>query len=108
DLPGSLRMRVFAPLLVLVGRLMQGLSAGAEVGGVSVYLSELATPGNKGFYVSFQSASQQMAVVFAAVIGIALTASLGAGQIQDWGWRIPMLVGSAMIPFIYLIRRSLR
>jgi MHS family citrate/tricarballylate:H+ symporter-like MFS transporter len=55
---------------VLIGRLLQGFSAGVELGGVSVYLSEIATPGNKGFYTSFQSASQQVAIFVAAIIGL--------------------------------------
>lgn len=64
-------------MLVLVGRLLQGFSAGVELGGVSVYLSEIATHGNKGFYTSWQSASQQVAIVVAALIGYALNATLG-------------------------------
>ena len=64
--PGYAVIGVAAPLLVVVGRLLQGFSAGVELGGVSVYLSEIATPGHKGFYVAWQSASQQCAVVFAA------------------------------------------
>jgi MFS family permease len=105
--PGYATLGVVAPLLILSGRLLQGFSAGAEVGGVSVYLSELATPGNKGFYVAFQSASQQVAVVFAAVLGLIVNTSLGADAVQEWGWRIPMLIGCALIPFIFMIRRSL-
>src|ERR1700754_606255 len=57
--PGYATIGLFAPALVLIGRLLQGFSAGAELGGVSVYLSEMATPGRKGFYTSWQSASQQ-------------------------------------------------
>ena len=68
-LPGYGKIGVLAPLLVVCGRLLQGFSAGVELGGVSVYLSEIATPGHKGFYVSWQSASQQCAVVFAALLG---------------------------------------
>ncbi len=60
--PGYATIGLLAPLLVLSGRLLQGFSAGMELGGVSVYLSEIATPGHKGFYVSWQSASQQVAV----------------------------------------------
>src|SRR5476649_1502657 len=56
---------VAAPVIVLGGRLLQGFSAGVELGGVSVYLAEISTPGRKGFFVSWQSASQQAAVVFA-------------------------------------------
>jgi MFS family permease len=64
-----------APILVLIGRLLQGFSAGVELGGVSVYLAEMATPGNKGFYVSWQSASQQVAIIVAAAIGYLLSTS---------------------------------
>ena len=64
--PSYATIGMLAPLLVVLGRLLQGFSAGVELGGVSVYLSEMATPGNKGFYVSWQSASQQIAVMFAA------------------------------------------
>ena len=71
--PGYAIIGIIAPLLVLTGRLLQGFSAGMELGGVSVYLSEIATPGNKGFYVSWQSASQQAAVMFAALLGVLLT-----------------------------------
>src|SRR6202048_1718447 len=64
---------VAAPVIVLIGRLLQGFSAGVELGGVSVYLSEIATPGNRGFYTSFQSASQQVAIFVAAIIGFGLS-----------------------------------
>jgi len=64
--PGFATIGYAAPFLVLVGRLLQGFSAGVELGGVSVYLSEMATPGHKGFYVSWQSASQQVAIIVAA------------------------------------------
>ena len=74
--PGYATIGLIAPLLVLAGRLLQGFSAGMELGGVSVYLSEIATPGNKGFYVSWQSASQQAAVMFAALVGVMLTSTL--------------------------------
>ena len=96
-LPGYVAIGLAAPLLVLVGRLLQGFSAGVELGGVAVYLSEIATPGRKGFYVAWQSASQQVAVMFAAVIGLVLTSTLSTGQIQQWGWRIPFLAGCALI-----------
>src|ERR1700751_2366642 len=61
---------IAAPILVLIGRLVQGFSAGVELGGVSVYLSEIATPGNKGFYPSFQSSSQQVAIFLASLLGL--------------------------------------
>jgi len=105
--PGYVTIGLLAPILVVLGRLLQGFSAGVELGGVSVYLSEIATPGHKGFYVSWQSASQQLAVVFAAILGVALTSFLNARQMAEWGWRVPLLVGCAIIPFLFIIRRSL-
>src|SRR5215831_4185760 len=80
--PGYAAIGLLAPLFVLVGRLLQGFSAGMELGGVSVYLSEIATPGHKGFYVSWQSASQQVAVMFAALIGVLLHSSLPQEKIM--------------------------
>ena len=73
------RIGVAAPIIVLIGRLLQGFSAGVELGGVSVYLSEIATPGNRGFYTSFQSSSQQVAIFVAAIIGFALN-EIDAGR----------------------------
>jgi MFS family permease len=106
--PGYETIGLFAPILVVLGRLCQGFSAGVELGGVSVYLSEIATPGHKGFYVSWQSGSQQVAVVFAGVLGYALSNLMAPDDLQAWGWRIPLIVGCMIIPFIYMIRRTLR
>ncbi|MDT3718245.1 MFS transporter [Pseudomonas oryzihabitans] len=105
--PGYAQIGLWAPALVLLGRLLQGFSAGAELGGVSVYLSEIATPGRRGFYTSWQSASQQVAIVVAAGLGYALNATLSAEQLTDWGWRLPFVVGCLIVPFIFFIRRSL-
>jgi MFS transporter, MHS family, citrate/tricarballylate:H+ symporter len=106
-LPGYGAIGLAAPLLVLGGRLLQGFSAGVELGGVSVYLSEIAPPERKGFFVSWQSGSQQVAVMFAAALGIALSVSLSTDQMSQWGWRIPLFAGCALLPFLYLMRRSL-
>jgi len=106
-IPGYATVGLLAPLIVVAGRLVQGFSAGVEIGGVSVYLAEIATPGHKGFYVSWQSASQQIAVIFAALLGLILANMLPPDQMQGWGWRIPLLIGSMLIPFVFLLRRSL-
>jgi len=105
--PGYARIGLFAPLLVLLGRLLQGLSAGVELGGVSVYLLEIAPEGRRGFFVSWQSATQQLAVVFAALLGLILTATISSASMTRWGWRIPLLTGCLMIPFLLQLRRSL-
>jgi MFS family permease len=96
-----------APVIVLLGRLVQGLSAGVELGGVSVYLAEIATPGREGFYVSWQSASQQVAVMLAALLGVVLVRLLPAEVMADVGWRIPLLAGCLLLPLVLRLRRSL-
>jgi MFS family permease len=106
-IPGYETLGLLAPIIIVGGRLVQGFSAGVELGGVSVYLAEIATPGHKGFYVSWQSASQQVAVMFAASLGMLLSSLLPADQMAAWGWRIPLIVGCMIIPFIFLLRRTL-
>lgn len=111
--PSYAAIGVAAPIIVLIGRLLQGFSAGVELGGVSVYLSEIATPGNRGFYTSFQSASQQVAIFVAAIIGYVLNVVMpgdtffnSAGGIAKW--RIPFFIGCLIIPVIFMLRRSLQ
>jgi MHS family citrate/tricarballylate:H+ symporter-like MFS transporter len=105
--PGYETIGLFAPAIVLIGRLLQGFSAGAEMGGVSVYLAEIATPGNKGFFTSWQSASQQVAIIVAAALGYGLNQWMAPTMIADWGWRIPFFVGCMIVPFIFFLRRNL-
>jgi MFS family permease len=79
-----------------------------EIGGCSVYLAEIATPGNRGFYCAWQSGSQQVAVMLSAALGVALTYILPPEQMTLWGWRIPLLIGCAIIPLVFWLRRSLQ
>ena len=105
--PAYATIGMLAPILVLAGRLLQGFSAGVELGGVSVYLSEMATPGRKGFYVAWQSASQQAAIMVAALLGFLVDREFSRAQIDDWGWRIPFFIGCMILPFVFYVRRSL-
>ncbi len=106
--PGHATIGLAAPLLVLIGRLLQGFSAGVELGGVSVYLAEIATPGRKGFYVSWQSASQQVAIIVAAALGYWLNVTFVPQEIADFYWRVPFFVGCLIVPVLFIIRRSLQ
>ena len=106
--PGYATIGVAAPIIVVLGRLLQGFSAGVELGGVSVYLAEIATPGTKGFVTSFQSASQQIAVFVAALIGYVVSQTLAPEAITAWGWRIPFLIGCLIVPLIFVLRGSLQ
>jgi MHS family citrate/tricarballylate:H+ symporter-like MFS transporter len=106
--PGYSYIGIFAPILVLIGRLIQGVAAGVELGGVSIYLAEIAPPNQRGFYVSWQSASQQLAVVAAALIGYLLTKYITNDQMNSFGWRIPFLIGCFIVPFVFYQRRNLK
>ncbi len=105
--PGYETIGLLAPVLVLIGRLLQGFSAGVELGGVSVYLAEMAPPGRRGFFVAWQSGSQQVAIMVAAVIGFAVNRLLAPEGVAAWGWRVPFFIGCLIIPFLFYIRRSL-
>ena len=105
--PSYATIGVAAPAIVLIGRLLQGFSAGVEIGGVSVYLSEISTPGNRGFYTSFQSSSQQVAIFVAAIIGYLLSEAMPPATVAAWGWRIPFFIGCLIIPLIFFLRRTL-
>jgi metabolite-proton symporter len=105
--PAYRTIGILAPIVVLLGRLLQGFSAGVEVGGASVYLSEIATPGHRGFYCAWQSASQQVAVVFAALLGVVLSAVVPPAGMDQWGWRVPFIIGCLIVPLLFWLRRSL-
>ena len=106
--PGYATLGFAATALIFIGRLAQGFSAGVELGGVSVYLSEIAEPHNRGFMTSWQSASQQVAVIFAATLGYIVSLAFTKAQVDAWAWRIPFFVGCAIIPFIFWLRKSLQ
>ena len=110
--PAYATIGIAAPIIVVIGRLLQGFSAGVELGGVSVYLAEISTPGNRGFYTSFQSSSQQVAIFVAAIIGYVLSEAIQVDTITVWGWpisawRIPFFIGCLIIPVIFFLRRTL-
>jgi len=106
--PGYATLGALAPVIVVLGRLIQGFSAGVELGGVSVYLAEIATPGHKGFYVSWQSGSQQIAVILVALLGVWLATVISPADMLQWGWRIPFLIGCLIIPLLFILRASLK
>jgi metabolite-proton symporter len=105
--PGYRTIGLIAPIVVVLGRLLQGFSAGVELGGVSIYLAEIATPGHRGFYCAWQSASQQVAVICAALMGVTLASILPPDSMVLWGWRVPFLIGCLIVPLLFWLRRSL-
>lgn len=106
--PSYAQIGILAPIIVVIGRLLQGFSAGAELGGVSVYLAEIAPKNKKGFYVSWQSGSQQVSTIVAGLFGVGLHYVFGDLVVSEWGWRIPFVFGCLVVPFLFVIRRTLQ
>jgi MHS family proline/betaine transporter-like MFS transporter len=98
---------IAAPLVLLAGRLLQGFSAGGEVGGAAAYLLESATPDRRGRVASWLQASMGLANILGALMAFSVTATLTAAQVRDWGWRIPFLLGLLIAPAGLMLRRTL-
>jgi MHS family proline/betaine transporter-like MFS transporter len=98
DLVGPL-----APSIVLAGRLVQGFSAGGEFGSATALLAE-QDPRWRGFFASWQFASQALTVVLATSFGVILSTMLEAEQLNSWGWRIPFVFGLLIGPIAIYIR----
>lgn len=105
--PSYAQIGAAAPVLVIFFRLVQGFALGGEVGPTTAFLVEAAPPARRGFYASLQYTTQDAGVLVAGLIGTVLAATLSADQLQDWGWRVAMLVGAAIVPFGLWIRREL-
>lgn len=93
-----------APLLIVIARLLQGLSAGGEFGSATAMLIEYAPPRQRGFYGSWQFFGQFVAAVVAAVMGWLVTRQLPASFVAGWGWRLPFLFGVLIGPIGFYIR----
>ena len=98
---------VWAGVLAVSFRMVQGFALGGELGPSTAYLLEAAPPHRRGFYVSFQFATQNVAVLAAGLVGLALSSRLGPGALQAWGWRAAMGLGVIVVPFGWLLRRRL-
>jgi MFS family permease len=103
--PGYATIGVLAPILVIVARILQGVSVGAEFASATAMLVEYAPPGRKMTYGSFQMCSQALALALSAFSGYALATLLTPEALQGWGWRIPFLLGALITPLGFYIRR---
>jgi MFS transporter, MHS family, proline/betaine transporter len=106
--PAHATIGVLAPVLLLCGRLLQGLSAGGEIGSASAFLAESAGNGERGKVAAWQEASMGMSNILGALVAFTVTTSLSVEQTQRWGWRIPFLIGVLIVPAGLLLRRSVR
>lgn len=98
---------IAAPIVIVLARLIQGFSAGGEVGASTTLLIEYATPRNRGYYASWQFASQGLGVTIGATLAGVLSATLSPEAMDAWGWRVPFAVGVLILPVGLYIRRQL-
>ncbi|WKV49932.1 MFS transporter [Dickeya fangzhongdai] len=106
-LPGYATIGVWAPLLLLIARLFQGLSVGGEYGTSATYMSEVALEGRKGFYASFQYVTLIGGQLLALLVVVILQQVLSDTDLRTWGWRIPFALGAALAVVALFLRRSL-
>lgn len=106
-IPSYAAIGIWAPLLVLFARLVQGFALGGEVGPTTAFLLEAAPVKKRGLYTAWQGASQSIASMTAGLIGVVLSIALTAASLEAWGWRIAFLFGALTLPFGLAIRRSL-
>ncbi|MEA3094975.1 MAG: transporter, family, proline/betaine transporter [Caballeronia sp.] len=95
------------PVILVIARLIQGFSAGGEVGASTTLLLEQAPPNRRGLYASWQFASQGLAALAGALTGVALTSLLTTAQLESWGWRVPFLIGTLIVPVGWWLRKTL-
>ncbi|EON10694.1 MULTISPECIES: MFS transporter [Pandoraea] len=105
-MPTYTSIGVLAPVGIVIARMVQGFSAGGEFGSATAFLAEHA-PQRRGFFSSWQVASQGLTTLLAAGFGALLTGNLSPEAMASWGWRVPFFFGLLIGPVAYYIRRRL-
>lgn len=105
--PGYETIGVAAPILLVLARLLQGLSVGGEYGTSATYLSEMATKEQRGFYSSFQYVTLISGQLIALGVLIALQQTLSTEQLESWGWRVPFFIGAFCAVAALYLRRGM-
>ena len=106
-LPTYATIGAWAPALLLVARLLQGLSVGGEYGTVATYMSEVALKGQRGFFSSFQYVTLIGGQLLAVLVVVVLQQVLDDAELRAWGWRIPFAIGAVAAVVALVLRRSL-
>ena len=106
-LPTYDQIGIAAPILLLVARLLQGLSVGAEYGTGATYISEISTPGRRSFFGSFQYFTIIAGQLLALLTIVALQNMLDPADLKSWGWRIPFAIGAFGALVVVYLRRSM-
>src|SRR5258708_1957161 len=96
-----------APLIIVFARLLQGFSAGGEFGSATALLIEAAPFSRRGFYGSFQMASQAASLLLGAIVGSIITRNMSPEALMSWGWRVPFIFGLIIGPVGFYLRRNM-
>jgi MHS family citrate/tricarballylate:H+ symporter-like MFS transporter len=105
--PSYASIGALAPVLVIMFRLLQGFALGGEVGPSTAFLLEAAPSSRRGLYASLQATSADAAALVAGLVGVVLASTLDSAQLDAWGWRVAQLLGVCIIPFAFVLRRTL-
>ncbi len=105
--PGHATIGDAAPVILLLARLLQGLSVGGEYGASATYMSEMAGRKRRGFWSSFQYVTLIMGQLVAALVLVILQNTLSKEDLAEWGWRIPFFVGAALAVVVFWIRTGI-
>lgn len=105
--PSYASIGLAAPVMLLIGRLLQGFSAGGEIGSAAAFLVEHAPVDRTGRSTAWLQASMGMSNILGALLAFAITATLSTGAVIAWGWRIPFAIGLSIVPFGFFLRRTL-
>src|SRR5688572_11397876 len=104
--PTYAQIGFFAPLLLAIARLAQGLSLGGQYTSTATFLTEMAPDERRGFYASFVFVSAAAGILFASALGALLTNTLTGDQMRAWGWRVPFLIGALGAPIGFWIKKT--
>ena len=107
-LPTYASIGAWAPFLLLLARLFQGLSVGGEYGTTATYMSEVALKGQRGFFASFQYVTLIGGQLLAVLVLVIIQQFLDEAELKAWGWRIPFVIGAIAALISLLLRRSLK
>jgi MFS family permease len=105
--PGYATIGIWAPILLIAARLLQGFAVGGEVGPVTMFIIEAAPKGRRMLFASWQLASQNLGSMASGVIGVLLAISLSKASYNEWGWRVPFAIGVLIAPIGVYIRSRL-
>lgn len=97
----------FAPLLILILRLLQGLALGGEYGGAATYVAEYSEPGKRGYRTSWIQTTATFGLLISLGVIMVTKNSMSEEAFSDWGWRVPFLLSIVMVIISYFIRRNM-